>query len=199
MRATAHRFEPVSYTQLRHGDRVQISQMNRDVFIRWSWRLLTVDYVDWIRDDRTALMLHLTQPAIPGGDRFTLIVGRATIEAGVRRVIDPTPASSKEQPVKDQPGEPMTRDSLAAIEAAITSPAGPSASDLRALLAEAERARADADDQYAEADYWRESYRLTKGLSDDEINAIAAVRDASRCHPRPCEFPHEACLCEDQP
>ena len=95
MHATAHRFEAVPYTQLRHGDRVQIPQMNRDVFIRWSWRILTVDYVDWIRDDRTALMLHLTQPAIPGGDRFTLIVGRATIEYGVRRVIDPTPASSK--------------------------------------------------------------------------------------------------------
>lgn len=58
---------------------------------------------------------------------------------------------------------------------------------------------ADNDEQYAEADYWRESYRLAKGLSNDEIGAIIAVRDASKAHPRPCRFPHEACVCEDQP
>lgn len=55
----------------------------------------------------------------------------------------------------------------------------------------------DNDAQYMEADYWRESYRLAKGLSNDEIGAIIAVRDASKAHPRPCRFPHEACVCED--
>jgi hypothetical protein len=92
---------------------------------------------------------------------------------------------------------PMTADRLAAIEAAINSPAGLSVDDARGLLAEAKRARTDADDQYMEADYWREGYRLTKGLTDDEIGAIIAVRDASRAHPRPCRFPHESCLCDD--
>ncbi len=92
--------------------------------------------------------------------------------------------------------QPMTRERLASIEAAINSPAGPALTDIRDLLAEAKRARADADDQCAEADYWRESYRLAKGLTDDEINAIIAVRDASKAHPRPCRFPHEACVCE---
>lgn len=93
---------------------------------------------------------------------------------------------------------PLTADRLAAIEAAINSPAGASPDDLRELLAEAKRARADSDTQYAEADYWRESYRLAENLSDDEINAITAMRDATRSHPRPCWFPHEACVCDDE-
>ncbi|MET8585709.1 hypothetical protein ABZX39_33300 [Streptomyces collinus] len=90
----------------------------------------------------------------------------------------------------------MTTARLDAIEKAITSPAGPTPQDLRDLLAEAKRARADSDTQYSEADYWRESYRLAKGLSDEEVGAIIAVRDASRAHPMPCWFPHEACLCD---
>jgi hypothetical protein len=99
--------------------------------------------------------------------------------------------------MQNQTTEPMTAERLAAIEAAVNSPAGASVDDIRELLAEAKRARTDADDQYTEADYWRESYRLTKGLSNDEIGAIIAVRDASKAHPRPCRFPHEACLCDD--
>lgn len=91
--------------------------------------------------------------------------------------------------------EPMHRDRLAAIETAINSPAGLSPNDARDLLAETKRARADADAQYTEADYWREGYRLVKGLSDDEINAMMAVRDAVKAHPRPCWFPHGACVC----
>ncbi|MEH0627772.1 hypothetical protein [Streptomyces stelliscabiei] len=90
----------------------------------------------------------------------------------------------------------MTADRLTAIEAAVNSPGGPSIDEVRALLAEAKRARADSDTQYAEADYWRESYRLAKGLTDDEIGAIIAVRDAFQSHPRPCWFPHKGCVCE---
>lgn len=99
----------------------------------------------------------------------------------------------------DTTPQPLPADRLAAIEAAINSPAGPSAQDLQDLLAEAKRARSDAGDQYMEADYWRESYRLAVGLSFDEINAMIAVRDASRAHPRPCGFPHKACVCDDEP
>lgn len=93
--------------------------------------------------------------------------------------------------------QPMPTDRLAAIEAAINSPAGATLDDLRELLAEARRARVDADDQYSEADYWRESYRLAKNLTDEEIGAIIAIRDATRSHPGPCSFPFEACLCGD--
>lgn len=93
--------------------------------------------------------------------------------------------------------EPMTPDRLAAIEAAINTPAGPTRDDVQALLAETKRARTYGDDQYMEADYWREGYRLAKGLSDEEINAIVAVRDASRAHRPPCWFPHEACVCDE--
>ena len=91
----------------------------------------------------------------------------------------------------------MTADRLAAIEKAINSPSGPTAQDMQDLLAEAKRARTEADDQYMEADYWRESYRLAKNLSSEEIGAIIAVRDASKVHPRPCGFPHKACVCDD--
>lgn len=91
---------------------------------------------------------------------------------------------------------PMAADRMAAIEAAIdTGSASPD--DLRELLAEVKRARTYGDAQYMEADYWREGYRLVQGLSNDEINAMIAVRDASKCHPRPCNFPHKACVCDD--
>jgi hypothetical protein len=91
--------------------------------------------------------------------------------------------------------QPMTAERLAAIEADISN-GTPSADSLRDLLAEVKRARQDSTDQYMEADYWREGYRLEKGLSMDEIGAIIAVRDASKAHPRPCWFPHEACACD---
>lgn len=99
--------------------------------------------------------------------------------------------------MNDATREPMSRDRLAELEAAIDSGAALPEADLRELLAETKRAREDCDAQYSEADYWRESYRLVKGLSDDEIGVIIAVRDATRAHPRPCWFPHEACICED--
>ncbi|HEY6117127.1 MAG TPA: hypothetical protein VI172_14340 [Candidatus Dormibacteraeota bacterium] len=95
--------------------------------------------------------------------------------------------------------EPMHRDHLAAIETAVNSGAGLAPDDARALLAETLRARADSDAQYKEADYWRESYRLAKGLSDDEIGAITAVRDATpKPHRPPCWFPHETRTCPDE-
>jgi hypothetical protein len=94
------------------------------------------------------------------------------------------------------PTQPMTAARLAAVEAALNSPAGLSDQDARALLAETRRARADADEQHTEADYWREGYRLATGLSHGVIGAIIAVREASKVHPRPCSFPHEACDCD---
>jgi hypothetical protein len=90
---------------------------------------------------------------------------------------------------------PLTNVQIDDIRARLASP-DTSALELRDI---ARRLLADNDYQYAEADYWRESYRLTKGLSYDEIGAIIAVRDASKAHPRPCRFPHEACLCDGQP
>ena len=87
---------------------------------------------------------------------------------------------------------PMTNEQIDAIRARLASP-DLSATELRGI---AVTLLADNDAQYAEADYWREGYRLAKGLSNDEIGAIIAVRDASKSHPRPCRFPHEACLCD---
>ncbi|MFF7837572.1 hypothetical protein ACFZC6_01860 [Streptomyces ossamyceticus] len=91
---------------------------------------------------------------------------------------------------------PMPAERLNAIEAAITAGTA-SADDMRALLAETKRARTDADEQHSEALGWRESYRLAKGLSDDELNAMVVVDEVSKAHPAPCWFPHETCVCPD--
>jgi len=85
---------------------------------------------------------------------------------------------------------PMTNEQIDAIRARLTTP-GLDMDELREI---ATTLLADNDAQYMEADYWRESYRLVKGLSMDEIGAIIAVRDASKSHPRPCNFPHEGCV-----
>nr|WSZ21114.1 hypothetical protein OH837_49190 [Streptomyces canus] len=87
----------------------------------------------------------------------------------------------------------MTNEQIDAIRARIASP-DTNAQELREI---AQTLLADNNAQYMEADYWRESYRLAKGLTNDEIGAIIAVRDASKAHPRPCWFPHEACVCDD--
>lgn len=87
---------------------------------------------------------------------------------------------------------PMTNEQIDAIRTRLASP-DLNATELREI---AVTLLADNDAHYTEADYWRESYRLTKGLSNDEIGAIIAVRDASKTHPQPCRFPHEACLCD---
>ncbi|MEU5596831.1 hypothetical protein [Streptomyces sp. NPDC020298] len=88
---------------------------------------------------------------------------------------------------------PMTNEQIDEIRTRLTSP-DLNATELREI---ATQLLADNDAQYTEADYWRESYRLAKGLSYEEIGAIIAVRDAAKAHPRPCRFPHEACVCED--
>jgi len=91
--------------------------------------------------------------------------------------------------------QPLTNDEIDQIRKRLNDPAL-TVQEARDI---ALRLLADNDEQYAEADGWRESYRLAKGLSNDEIGAIIAVRDASKAHPRPCWFPHEACVCDDQP
>lgn len=85
--SATHQFEAASYTQLEHGDRVKLPQMYAGHLTGWWWPVLTVDQVDWIRDDHTALMLRLTEP-LPCGDPFVLIAGQAMVEAGVRRVTE---------------------------------------------------------------------------------------------------------------
>lgn len=87
---------------------------------------------------------------------------------------------------------PMTNEQIDAIRTRLKSP-DLDANELRQI---AITLLADNDAQYAEADSWRESYRLVKGLTDDEMNAMIAVDDAAKPHPRPCHFPHEACLCD---
>jgi hypothetical protein len=87
---------------------------------------------------------------------------------------------------------PMTNEQIDTIRARLNTP-DLGADELREI---ASVLLADNDAQYAEADYWREGYRLVKGLTNEEIGAIIAVRDASKAHPRPCWFPHEACACD---
>ncbi|MFD3422106.1 hypothetical protein [Streptomyces decoyicus] len=104
-----------------------------------------------------------------------------------------SPQAAPRQLVGDLMPEPMAAARLAAHEAAVDHDGSLSASELRELLDEVKRARREADDQYMEADYWREGYRLA---TFEEIGAIIAVRDASKAHPWPCRFPHGACRCE---
>lgn len=87
----------------------------------------------------------------------------------------------------------LTNEQIDEIRTRLASP-DLSATELREI---AVTLLADNDAQYSEADYWREGYRLAKGLTNDEIGTIIAIRDASKAHPRPCRFPHEACLCGD--
>lgn len=88
---------------------------------------------------------------------------------------------------------PLTNEQFEQVRAQLESP-DTSADELRVI---ARRLLDESGYWYMDADYWRESYRLVKGLSNDEIGAIIAVREASRCHPRPCRFPLNACVCTD--
>lgn len=88
---------------------------------------------------------------------------------------------------------PMANEQIDAIRSRLATP-DLDANELREI---ALTLLVDNDAQHGEADRWRENYRIVKGLSDDEINAMTAVRDATKPHPRPCHFPHEACLCDD--
>lgn len=57
----------------------------------------------------------------------------------------------------------------------------------------------DNDKWYAQADRWRESYRIAAGLTDDELNARMVIEEATRRHPRPCQFPDSPeCVCESE-
>lgn len=67
--------------------------------------------------------------------------------------------------------------------------------DVRQLAADLFALADDSDHWYRQADYWRESYRLVKGLTDDELNAQVAIEEAARPHRRPCRFPNTACVC----
>lgn len=67
--------------------------------------------------------------------------------------------------------------------------------EVRQMAADVLALADDSDHWYAEADGFRESYRLAKGLSDDELNAQLAIDEAARPHRRPCEFPNTACVC----
>lgn len=81
-------FEPAAYTQLQPGDRIKLPRMYGDALVDWWWPILTINRIDWIRDDHTALMLRLTHP-LPCGDRFVLIAGHRMINAGVQRLTRP--------------------------------------------------------------------------------------------------------------
>lgn len=56
----------------------------------------------------------------------------------------------------------------------------------------------DSDHWYSKADYWRESYRLAKGLSFDELSALEVMDEATKPHARPCRFPFTPdCTCAE--
>jgi len=72
----------------------------------------------------------------------------------------------------------------------------PTADQVRQMAADLFALADDSDHWYRQADHWRESYRLAKGLSDDELNADVAIQEALRPHPRPCRFPDSPdCTC----
>lgn len=72
------------------------------------------------------------------------------------------------------------------------------ADDIRQMAADIHTLAADSDHWYAQADGFRESYRLAKGLTDDELNAQVAIDEATRPHPAPCRFPFSpGCDCPD--
>ena len=123
---TTYQFEAVSFDQLKTGDRVKLPQTYAGTLTGWWWPILTVDRVDWIRDDHTALMLRLTEP-MPGGDQFVLITGRGMVEAGVRRVVDtPTtqPTNHQNSPHTPVQEAPMPATTVANVVDAYPTPGG---------------------------------------------------------------------------
>lgn len=74
-----------------------------------------------------------------------------------------------------------------------------SLADVEQLVADIHALADDSNYWYGRADFFRESYRLTKGLSDDELNAQIAVQEAMRPHLPPCQFPNSPdCVCTDE-
>lgn len=74
--------------------------------------------------------------------------------------------------------------------------AGDETGEAERLLAELDRVRAERDELHSKADFWRESYRLAKGYTDDELNARVAIDEATTPHLPPCRFPSSPdCTC----
>jgi hypothetical protein len=74
------------------------------------------------------------------------------------------------------------------------------ADDIRQMAADIATLAADSDHWYAQADRFRESYRLAKGLTGDELNAQAVIDEATRAHRPPCRFPFSpGCDCPETP
>jgi hypothetical protein len=82
-----------------------------------------------------------------------------------------------------------------ALIAKLNSGSTPTTVEVRQMAADLLAVADDSDHWYQQADFFRESYRLTKGLSEDELNAQLAIEEASRPHRRPCRFPNSACVC----
>ena len=83
-----------------------------------------------------------------------------------------------------------------ACAAASTRTAGDEQPETERLRAELDRVRGERDELHSQADFWRESYRLVKGYTDDELNARLAIDEATRPHRPPCRFPSSPdCTC----
>lgn len=70
------------------------------------------------------------------------------------------------------------------------------ADEIRQMGTDIKTLAADSDHWYSRADYFRESYRLAKGYTDDELNARLVMDEATKPHPAPCRFPASPdCTC----
>lgn len=73
-----------------------------------------------------------------------------------------------------------------------------SLADVEQLVADVNALAADSAYWYMRTDYFRESYRLAKGYTDDELNALLVMDEATKPHRRPCRFPFSPdCTCEE--
>lgn len=96
---------------------------------------------------------------------------------------------------------PITPERLAEIRKHLDAP-GAAACELYKI---AVQLFASSNYWYKCADYWRESYRIAKGLTGDELNARIAMQEVMRLHAQPCRFLNSPdCTCDasgsdDQP
>jgi hypothetical protein len=71
-----------------------------------------------------------------------------------------------------------------------------SLADIEQLVGELHTLADDSDYWYRKADFFRESYRLAKGLTDDELDARMVIDEATAPHPSPCRWPSSPdCTC----